>query len=217
VAAKRIVNSNGGQVFSKKESNGSYVVALFNTTTTGSMTVSVNWSQVGFSGSGQVTDLWSGNSGGTVANTYKATLRPGEARLIRVVPGSGGGGGSTVEAEASGNTIAGATRTAGCAACSGGTKVGFIGNGAANYVTVNGVTPSAAGSRTLTISYLLNGSRSFFVSVNGGAGVEVPLTGTSFSTVATKTVTVTLNTGPNSIKFYNNSAYAPDLDKISVN
>jgi hypothetical protein len=217
VAAKRIVNSNGGQVFSKKESNGSYVVALFNTTTTGSMTVSVNWSQVGFSGSGQVTDLWSGNSGGTVANTYKATLRPGEARLIRVVPGSGGGGGSTVEAEASGNTIAGATRTAGCAACSGGTKVGFIGNGSANYVTVNGVTPSAAGSRTLTISYLLNGSRSFFVSVNGGAGVEVPLTGTSFSTVATKTITVTLNTGPNSIKFYNNSAYAPDLDKISVN
>ena len=53
--------------------------------------------------------------------------------------------------------------------------------------------------------------------VNGGPGVEVPLTGTSFSTVATKAVTVTLNTGPNSIKFYNDNAYAPDLDKISVN
>jgi hypothetical protein len=218
VAAKRIVNSNGGMVYSKKESNGSYVVALFNTTTTGSMTVSVNWSQVGFTGSGQVTDLWSGGSGGTVTNTYRATLRPGESRLIRVVPGgTGGGGGSTVEAEASGNTIAGAARLATCAACSGGRKVGYIGNGAANYVTVNGVTPSAAGSRTLTISYLLNGSRSFFVSVNGGAGVEVALTGTSFSTVATKTITVTLDAGSNTIKFYNNSAYAPDLDKISVN
>ncbi len=217
VAAKRIVNSGGGQVFSKKESNGSYVVALFNTNTSGNLTVSVNWSQVGFSGSGQVTDLWSGNSGGTVATKYSATLRPGESRLIRVVPGGGGGGGSTVEAEASGNTVAGAARMASCSACSGGTKVGFIGNGSANFVTVNGVTPSAAGSRTLTISYLLNGSRSFFVSVNGGAGVEVPLTGTSFSTVATKTITVTLNAGPNSVKFYNDSAYAPDLDKISVN
>jgi hypothetical protein len=213
-AAKRIVNSGGGQVFSKKEADGSYVVALFNTTTTGSMTVSVNWSQVGFTGSGQVTDLWSGKSGGTVANTYKATLRPAESRVIRVVPGTGGGGGSTVEAEA--GSVAGAAKVASCTACSGGQKVGFIGNGAANFVTLN-VTPSAAGSRTLTITYTLNGSRSFFVSVNGGTAVEVALTGTSFATPATKTITVTLNSGSNSVKFFNNTAYAPDLDKISVN
>jgi hypothetical protein len=214
VAAKRIINSGGGQVYSKKEADGSFVVALFNTNTSGNLTVSVNWSQVGFTGSGQVTDLWSGNSGGTVANSYSATLRPGEPRLIRVVPGNGGGGGSTVEAES--GTLAGATRLSNCAACSGGQKVGFIGNGAANFVTVNGVTPSAAGSRTLTITYLLSGSRSFFVSVNGGAAVEVPLTGTSFATPATKTITVDLNAGANSIKFFNNSAFAPDLDKISV-
>jgi alpha-galactosidase len=214
VAAKRIINSNGGQVYSKKEKNGSFVVALFNTNTSGSMTVSVNWSQVGFSGSGAVTDLWSGKSGGTVASTYKATLRPFESRLIRVVPGGTSGGGSTAEAEA--GSIAGAARTATCSACSGGQKVGFIGNGSANFVTLN-VTPSAAGSRTLTITYLLSGSRSFFVSVNGGAAVEVPLTGTSFSSVFTKTITVNLNAGSNSIKFFNNTAYAPDLDKISVN
>jgi alpha-galactosidase len=213
VAAKRIVNSNGGQVFSKREADGSFVVALFNTNTSGNMTVSVNWSQVGFSGSGDVTDLWSGNHTGVVNNSYSATLRPGETRLIRVVPGTGGGGGSTVEAEA--GAIAGAARVASCTACSGGQKVGFIGNGAANFVTLN-VTPSAAGSRTLTIVYTLNGSRSFFVSVNGGAAVEVPLTGTSFATPFTKTITVNLNGGSNSIKFFNNSAYAPDLDKISV-
>jgi hypothetical protein len=214
VAAKRIKNSGGGQVYSKKEADGSFVVALFNTNTSGSMAVSINWSQVGFSGNGDVTDLWSGSHTGTVANTYSATLRAGEPRLIRVVPGTGGGGGSTVEAEA--GAIAGAARVASCTACSGGQKVGFIGNGAANFVTLN-VTPSAAGSRTLTIVYTLNGSRSFFVSVNGGAAVEVPLTGTSFATPFTKTITVNLNDGSNSIKFFNNSAYAPDLDKISVN
>jgi hypothetical protein len=60
--------------------------ALFNTATSGSATVSVNWSQVGFTGGAAVTDLWSGASGGTVANSYSATLRPGEARLIRAVP-----------------------------------------------------------------------------------------------------------------------------------
>ena len=215
VAAKRIVNnSNGGMVYSKKQKDGTYVVALFNSTTSGSLSVSVNWSQVGFTGSAQVTDLWSGKSGGTVANSYSATLRPTESRLILVKPGTSSGGGSTVEAEA--GSIAGAARIGTCSACSGGQKVGFIGNGAANFVTLD-VTPSAAGSRTLTISYLLSGTRSFFVSVNGGTAVEVPLTGTSFSAVSTKTITVNLNAGSNSIKFFNNTAYTPDLDKISVN
>jgi len=215
VAAKRIASSGNGQVFSKKESDGSYVVALFNTGTSGNLTVSVNWSTVGFSGSAAVTDLWSGATS-TVANSYSASLRPGETRLIRAVPGGGGGTTTSVEAEASGNTIAGAAKTATCSACSGGTKVGYIGNGAANYVTINNVDASAAGTKTLTISYLLSGSRSFYVSVNGGADQVVALTGTSFSTVATKTISVTLKAGANTIKFHNDSAYAPDLDKISI-
>ncbi|MGH1553134.1 hypothetical protein ACRAWF_17360 [Streptomyces sp. L7] len=46
----------------------------------------MNWSQVGFTGSGDVTDLWSGSHKGTIADSYSATLRPGETRLIRVNP-----------------------------------------------------------------------------------------------------------------------------------
>ncbi len=86
VAASRIVDSGVNQVFRKKEASGDYVVALFNTGTSGSSTVSVSWSQVGFSGSGDVTDLWSGKHTGTVSGSYSATLRPGETRLIRVHP-----------------------------------------------------------------------------------------------------------------------------------
>ena len=86
VAASRIVNSGVKQVWRKKESNGDYVVALFNTGTSGNSTVSVNWSQVGFSGSASVTDLWSGKTTGTVADSYSAPLRPGETRLIRAHP-----------------------------------------------------------------------------------------------------------------------------------
>lgn len=52
--------------------------------------------------------------------------------------------------------------------------------------------------------------------VDSGCGM-VAGTGTSFATVATKTVTVTLNAGSNSIKLFNDTAYAPDLDKVSVN
>jgi alpha-galactosidase len=216
VAAGRIVNSGGAQVWRKKESSGAYVVALFNTNTTGNLTVSVNWSQVGFSGSATVTNLWSGASQGTVTGSYSATLRPGEARLIRAVPGTGGGGGSTVEAEAAGNTFSGAAAAATCGTCSGGAKVRFIGNGAANFATVNNLTVTTAGSRTLTITYEVSGTRSFFISVNGGAPVEVPVTGSSWSAPATRTVAVTLNAGSNSVKFFNNTAFAPDLDKVSV-
>ncbi|MCX5052770.1 alpha-galactosidase [Streptomyces sp. NBC_00474] len=86
VAAKRVVNSGVKQVFSKRENSGEYVVALFNTGTSGNATVSVNWSQVGFTGSGDVTDLWSGAHKGVIADSYSATLRPGETRLVRVKP-----------------------------------------------------------------------------------------------------------------------------------
>ncbi|MFJ4206772.1 alpha-galactosidase [Streptomyces sviceus] len=86
VAAKRIVNSGVKQVWSKKESDGQYVVALFNTGTSGNATVAVDWSQVGFTGSGDVTDLWSGSHKGAIADSYSAILRPGETRLIRVKP-----------------------------------------------------------------------------------------------------------------------------------
>lgn len=77
VAAKRIVNSSPKQVWSKREAGGDYIVALFNTGTSGNQTVSVNWSQVGFSGAAAVTDLWSGQSGPVVSGSYSAVLRPG--------------------------------------------------------------------------------------------------------------------------------------------
>ena len=85
-AAGRVVDSGTKQAWRKREANGDYVVALFNTATSGSQTVSVTWSQVGFSGSADVTDLWSGKHVGTVSGSYSATLRPGETRLIRAKP-----------------------------------------------------------------------------------------------------------------------------------
>ena len=214
VAAKRIVNSGSNQVFSKREADGSYVVALFNTATSGSSTVTVSWSQVGFTGSAAVTDLWSGSSQGTVNGSYSATLRPGETRLIRAVPATGGA--LTIEAEAAGNTLSGAAAVATCSTCSGGAKVRFIGNNAANYETVNNVTAATAGNHQLTITYELDGTRTFAVSVNGGAPIQVPVTGTSWSTPASTTVTVSLAAGANTVTFANPSAYAPDLDKISI-
>ncbi|HMG64081.1 MAG TPA: hypothetical protein VK599_14125 [Streptosporangiaceae bacterium] len=76
-------------------------------------------------------------------------------------------------------SLAGAIRTASCAGCSCGTEVGYIGDGAANYLTVS-------------------------------------LTGTSFSTVYTSSIPITVKAGANTITFHNDTAYAPDLDLITV-
>ena len=63
---------------------------------------------------------------------------------------------------------------------------------------------------------LLSGTRSLYVSVNGGAGVPLNLSGSSWSTPVSTTLTVSLNAGSNTIRFYNDGAYAPDLDRIVI-
>lgn len=120
---------------------------------------------------------------------------------------------ATVEAES--GALAGAARVASCTACSGGQKVGFIGNGSANHVTLT-VNAAASGTRQMIVTGLVSGTRTFFVSVNGGAGIQVPITGTSFATPVNASVNVTLNAGTNTIRFYNDGAYAPDLDRITI-
>jgi hypothetical protein len=119
----------------------------------------------------------------------------------------------SIEAEA--GTLSGAAVVRSCSACSGGQKVGFIGNGAANSVTLT-VNAPGSGSYQLTIYGTVNGTRSFSVSVNGGADQTVSFTGTSFDTPIPQVITVSLNAGSNTIRFHNDGAYAPDLDRIVI-
>jgi alpha-L-fucosidase len=155
-----------------------------------------------------------------VDSTYASSkqLRIDELWLGTAYPGGGAQPPppTTVQAEASGNTLSGAAAVATCSACSGGAKVRFIGNNSSNYEVVNNVNAASAGSHQLTITYEVDGTRTFDLSVNGGATIAVPCTGTDFNSPATTTVTVNLNAGNNTIKFFNASAYAPDLDAISV-
>jgi alpha-galactosidase len=99
VAAERIVNNGNGQVFSKRESNGDYVIALYNTSATATATVSVPLTAAGITGSVTATDLWTGGSTGSISGTYSVTLGPGAVKLIRT---SGGGSTSVGEVHAVG-------------------------------------------------------------------------------------------------------------------
>jgi alpha-galactosidase len=216
IDAARIVNNANQQVYSKTESDGSVVIGLFNYSATSSQTDTVSLSAAGNHSATTATDLWTGRSLGTISGSYSVNLGPGAVQLIKTAPGAGSTG-VRIEAEASGNTIAGAARIASCSACSGGEKVGYIGNGAANYVTINGVNEAKAGTYTLTFAYLVNGTRTFDISVDGGPDIVETLSGTSFSTPANASIPITLNAGANTIKFHNDTAYGPDLDVITVN
>ena len=123
------------------------------------------------------------------------------------------GGNKSYEAEAA--TLAGGTTVTSCAHCSGGKKLSYLGNG--GTATFNNVTESAAGSYTMTVSFMSVGqARSAVVTVNGvNQTVNFPET-PDYNTVVTKNVTVQLKAGNNTIEFSNPSAGAPNLDRIVV-
>lgn len=58
-------------------------------------------------------------------------------------------------------------------------KAGNIGGGAANSVTFSNVSVPADGTYQLEIDYQTSGSRSYFMSVNGGAETELDLNGST--------------------------------------
>jgi hypothetical protein len=118
------------------------------------------------------------------------------------------------EAEATSSTINGGARRSSCGGCSGGQKVGFIGNGAANWVRLNGVSAPAAGTYDLTIYAAVSGTRSLWLSVDDGPGQEIQFTGGSFNSPVPVTVRVPLVAGANTLRFYNDTAYGPDLDRV---
>jgi hypothetical protein len=123
---------------------------------------------------------------------------------------------TSYEAESSANTIAGGARIASCSACSGGAKVGYVGEG--GTLQFNGVSVATAGTHTVTFQYCDGtAARSANISVNAGAPTTVsfPVTG-GFSTPGTITLQLTLNAGTNTILISNPTAYAPDFDKITV-
>ncbi len=145
--------------------------------------------------------------------TPTATPTPtASAATCRPTPGC-----KSYEAESSDNTLGGSAIVLSCPTCSGGAKVSFVGSNDGT-LQFNFVGAIATGNYTVSICYL-NGDavRYAYLSVNGGPGTPLsfPSTG-SFQTVGSIQTTVTLNTGCNTLKFYNPivGSWAPDFDRI---
>ncbi|WP_379131664.1 fibronectin type III domain-containing protein [Paenibacillus sp. sgz500958] len=129
---------------------------------------------------------------------------------------SGGGTLTSYEAEATNNTLTGAAAVSASASSSGGAKVGYVGNNDGT-LQFNGINVSAAGTYSMTISYLSGEARSAQVRVNGGSPstISLPSTG-GWTTVGTVQTQVQLNAGNNTIHFSNPTGWAPDFDRIQI-
>lgn len=141
---------------------------------------------------------------------------PNERFNYRFAETTASGAAGTYEAEAEGNVRRGVASLMDCTPCSGGSKVGNIGNG--GYLQLNGIAASASGTYAATIAYVNAdaGSRTASISANGGAATTVtfPSTGGSIGTV---NVNATLMNGAtNTVRFSNASGWAPDIDKLTL-
>jgi len=217
-------NRTDEQVWYKLLPDGSYAVALFNLGAAAAP-VTARWSDVGFCGIGQGTDLWNSSNPQVWRDRLTVTLAPHASALYRVRPLSvhpcpeppGPPAEASYEAESVQNILSAGAIVASCAGCSGARKVGNLYGGGA--VQFSGVRVDADGDYALTLFYATGDERTGYVSANGGPEALVgffPRTG-DFNTVGHYTVRVRLNSGDNTIRYSTRpGTYSPDLDRITV-
>ncbi|GLZ31701.1 alpha-L-fucosidase [Lentzea sp. NBRC 105346] len=106
-----------------------------------------------------------------------------------------------------------------CAECSGGETVRNIYGAADAAVVFPDVVVDSSREYTLYIDYTVNGTASFFVTVNDGTPVEVKLAGEGNGTPYTVSLPVALKAGANTIRIHNEGPVksgGPDLDRLSL-
>jgi hypothetical protein len=215
IPARPVTPTGPAQVWGMKNADNSYTIALFNM---GSLSaqVTANWSSFGFGGGADVRDLWQHTGLGVHDNSISATLPAHGSRLFKVTPKSGAVKMAGYEAEASAHTLVNGASVAGCANCSGGTKVGNLYNGAA--IRINNVTVPKTGVYPVNIRYVTGDPRSATVSANGQNAVTLafPPSG-GWDIPATLTVPMLLHAGTNTIEIDSTTpVYSPDIDKVEV-
>ena len=195
--------------------NGSYYVALFNLNDFPT-TMTIPWSTLGFTNATAVRDLWNQVDLGQANGSFSAVILGHGVRLLKVT----GSGRATpppsqvYEAEA--GVLSGSASVASCSNCSGGNKVGNLGIGANNTLTINNISVEKAGTYQMEIDSMTVGARALTYWVNGGLPQTLNVSGGSFNIPASTTVPVQLNAGMNIVQFGNPTSYPPDMDRIVI-
>lgn len=102
------------------------------------------------------------------------------------------------------------------AACSGGAKVGWLGNRPENDIQWRNVYSNEGGEYIMRLAYITGEDRSFKITVNGGSPIESTVNSGGWETVGTKEYTIYLQKGNNVIRLYTDSGWMPDFDYMAL-
>ncbi|MFE5321680.1 hypothetical protein ACFQ88_23545 [Paenibacillus sp. NPDC056579] len=108
----------------------------------------------------------------------------------------------TTNYEAEDGDLNGSATVASKSIMSGGEYVRNIGNNSSNWAEIT-VNAASSGNAAMAIRYVSGEARSLFWSVYGGSGASASLNSGNWNTLATHNTTVSLNSGNNTIRFYN--------------
>ena len=100
--------------------------------------------------------------------------------------------------------------------CSAGLKAGWLGFSQDNDLIFRDVYSTEGGEYKLTIAYISGENRNITVGVNGRDIQTVNVNSGGWQTVATKTLTITLQKGRNQIRLSNPTNWMPDIDYIEL-
>lgn len=224
-----LVSDNGAglQVWAKnlngKQSNERAVV-LFNRSAVATP-MSVKWKDLNLAGAATVRDLWLHTDLGSMDSMYTGTV-PSHGVIMLKVVGSQTRLQDVFEAEyawinnfnltQNSVVIANQGKVITDATCSGRAKAGWLGNSADNYIEFRDIYANVAGNYNLTISYICGENRNATFTVNGIDTLITNLNSGGWSTISTRTISVKLNTGYNTIRISNATGWLPDIDKIQL-
>ncbi|MFF2521335.1 alpha-galactosidase D [Streptomyces liangshanensis] len=212
--ARPVTATGNQQVWSAKNADGTYTVALFNLGDT-SAAVTADWQSLGFTGQAKVRDVWNKEDLGTFKDKVTQALPAHGSRLFTVTPRGTAFTKTAYEAESPANTLSGNASVGDCGACSGTHKVGNLYQG--GKLQFNDVVATKAGHYMIDVSYISGDARPAKISSNGNGATALKFPSTAdWGTVETVTVPVTLKAGKNTITIDSGDDYAPDIDRIAV-
>ena len=100
--------------------------------------------------------------------------------------------------------------------CSAGYKVGWLGQSEKNDLLWRNVYSNNGGEYQLTIGFISGENRNITVSVNGEKVKTISANSGGWQKVGTKTVTIQLQKGQNTIRLSNTTNWLPDIDYIEL-
>lgn len=93
----------------------------------------------------------------------------------------------------------------------------YIGGSPDNWVEFNCLYVNQAGNYNISIDYISGENRNLYLKVNGEQPIQLTsLNSGGWKNISTKNASVYLNKGNNTIRLYNDTAWAPDIDRIRV-